>query len=100
VINLIHADVGRPVGQLVVHLVGVRPSRGGHAGSVDTLAPKEVEVQTKAGAWFLLRIRPYRTLDHVIEGAVITFTEITGDEARSASPTGIRGLASPRRRGA
>jgi two-component system CheB/CheR fusion protein len=49
---------------------------------LDTLVPKEVEVQTKAGAWYLLRIRPYRTLENVIEGAVITFTEIT--EMRNA----------------
>jgi two-component system CheB/CheR fusion protein len=46
------------------------------------LVPKEIEVQTKAGAWYLLRIRPYRTLENVIEGAVITFTEIT--EMRNA----------------
>jgi two-component system CheB/CheR fusion protein len=44
---------------------------------LDTLAPKEVEVQTKAGAWFLLRIRPYRTQENIIEGAVITFVDIT-----------------------
>jgi two-component system CheB/CheR fusion protein len=44
---------------------------------LDTLVPKEVEVQTKAGAWFLLRIRPYRTVENIIEGAVITFVDIT-----------------------
>jgi two-component system CheB/CheR fusion protein len=44
---------------------------------LDSLVPKEVEVQTQMGAWYLLRIRPYRTLENVIEGAVITFTEIT-----------------------
>jgi two-component system CheB/CheR fusion protein len=49
---------------------------------LDTLVPKEIEVQTKAGAWYLLRIRPYRTLENVIEGAVITFTEVT--EMRNA----------------
>ncbi|MCX6612636.1 MAG: PAS domain S-box protein, partial [Acidobacteria bacterium] len=38
---------------------------------------KELEVSTTTGDWFLLRIRPYRTLENVIEGAVITFTEIT-----------------------
>jgi two-component system CheB/CheR fusion protein len=43
----------------------------------DSLTPKEVEVQTTSGAWHLLRIRPYRTVENVIEGAVITFTEIT-----------------------
>jgi two-component system CheB/CheR fusion protein len=44
---------------------------------LDTLMPKEVEVTTSSGAWYLLRLRPYRTLENVIEGAVITFTEIT-----------------------
>ena len=43
---------------------------------LDSLVPKEVEVQTQAGTWYLLRIRPYRTLENVIEGAVITFTDI------------------------
>jgi two-component system CheB/CheR fusion protein len=44
---------------------------------LDTLVPKETEVQILAGAWYLLRIRPYRTLENVIEGAVITFTDIS-----------------------
>jgi two-component system CheB/CheR fusion protein len=42
-----------------------------------TLIPKEMEVQTLAGAWYTMRIQPYRTLDNVIEGAVITFVDIT-----------------------
>jgi two-component system, chemotaxis family, CheB/CheR fusion protein len=36
-----------------------------------------MEVQTKAGAWYTLRILPYRTLDNVIEGAVMTFVNIS-----------------------
>jgi two-component system CheB/CheR fusion protein len=36
-----------------------------------------VQVQTKEKKWFTLHIQPYRTLDNVIEGAVITFTDIT-----------------------
>jgi two-component system CheB/CheR fusion protein len=40
------------------------------------LAPKDIQVQTKKGAWYLLRIRPYRTIENVIKGAVITFTDI------------------------
>jgi len=77
VINLIQTDVGRPVGQLVVHLVGYDRLVADTQEVLDTLAPKEVEVQTVAGAWFLLRIRPYRTVDNVIEGAVITLTDVT-----------------------
>jgi two-component system CheB/CheR fusion protein len=42
-----------------------------------TLIPKEVDVQTAEGKFFTMRILPYRTLDNVIEGAVITFVEIT-----------------------
>jgi two-component system CheB/CheR fusion protein len=44
---------------------------------LDTLVSKDVEVQTRLGKWFLLRIRPYRTLDHVIDGAVINFFDVT-----------------------
>jgi signal transduction histidine kinase len=42
-----------------------------------TLAPKEIEVQTEAGAWHMLRIHPYRTQENVIEGAVIAFVDIS-----------------------
>jgi two-component system CheB/CheR fusion protein len=34
-------------------------------------------VQILTGAWYTLHIMPYRTLDNVIEGAVITFVDIT-----------------------
>jgi two-component system CheB/CheR fusion protein len=76
-INLILSDVGRPVGHIVSNLTGYDSLVADIQSVLDNLTPKEVEVQTKAGAWYLLRIRPYRTLDNVIEGAVITFTEIT-----------------------
>jgi two-component system CheB/CheR fusion protein len=82
VINLILTDVGRPVGHIVSNLAGYDRLVEDVKAVLDTLVPKEVEVQTKAGAWYLLRIRPYRTLENVIEGAVITFTEIT--EMRNA----------------
>jgi PAS domain S-box-containing protein len=44
---------------------------------LDTLVPKEREVRTANGKWYLARIQPYRTLDNVIEGVVLTFTEVT-----------------------
>jgi len=42
-----------------------------------TLIPIEAEAKTKDGEWYAIRILPYRTLDNVIEGAVITFVDIT-----------------------
>jgi len=77
VINLILTDVGRPVGHIVSKLAGYDRLVADVQAVLESLTPKEVEVQTQAGAWYLLRIWPYRTLENVIEGAVITFTEAT-----------------------
>ncbi|MGA2975006.1 MAG: CheR family methyltransferase [Spirochaetia bacterium] len=82
IINLIQTDVGRPVDHIVSNLTGYDRLVADVQSVLGSLEPKEIEVQTKAGAWYLLRIRPYRTLENVIEGAVITFTEIT--ETRKA----------------
>jgi two-component system CheB/CheR fusion protein len=62
VINLILTDVGRPVGHIVSNLVGYDRMVADVRAVLDSLVPKELEVQTQTGAWYLLRIRPYRTL--------------------------------------
>jgi len=76
VINLILTDVGRPVGHIVSNLVGYNSLVEDLQAVLDTLVPREVEVQAKTGEWYLLRIRPYRTLENVIEGGVISFFNI------------------------
>ena len=43
---------------------------------LDTLAPIEREVQT-GSTWYLARIQPYRTMDNVIDGVVLTFNDVT-----------------------
>ena len=40
------------------------------------LTPSEREVSSQDGGWYLTRIRPYRTLDGKIDGAVVTFVDI------------------------
>jgi two-component system CheB/CheR fusion protein len=77
VINLIPTDVGRPVGDIVSNLVGYNRLVADVQAVLNSLIPSELDVQTKAGAWFSLRIRPYRTLENVIEGAAITFVDVT-----------------------
>src|SRR5438093_13391100 len=37
---------------------------------------KELEVRGPHGRWFLVRIRPYRTADNKIEGAVLAFVDL------------------------
>jgi two-component system CheB/CheR fusion protein len=77
IINLILSDVGRPLGHIVSNLVGYDRMVADIQAVLNTLIPKEVEVQTPAGEYYVMRIHPYRTLDNVIEGAVISFVDIT-----------------------
>ena len=91
-INLIPADVGRPVGHIVSNLVGYDRLVADVQAVLDTLTPQEIEVQTKAGEWYLLRMRPYRTLENAIEGAVITFTEVTEMKKAQAALRDSEGL--------
>ncbi len=77
IINLIPSDVGRPVAHTVSNLVGYDRLVADAQGVLDTLVPFEVEVQATEGDWYSMRILPYRTLNNVIEGAVITFVGIT-----------------------
>lgn len=73
----IDADVGRPVEHIASNLVGDVDLVAEVRRVLADLAPHEAEVRTRSGTWFQMRIRPYRTLDNVIEGAVITFADIS-----------------------
>ena len=77
IINLILSDVGRPVGHIVSNLVGYDALVADTQEVLKTLVPKQADVQTREGKYYSLHILPYRTLDNVIEGAVITFVDIT-----------------------
>ncbi len=77
VFNLIPSDVGRPVADITSNLEGYDRLLQDVQAVLDTLIPKEVEVITRQGVWYLLRIQPYRTLENVIEGATINFTNIS-----------------------
>lgn len=77
IINLIVTDLGRPVAHISSNLVGYDSLVVDLQNVLDTLIPKEIEVQTIDKKWFLMRMQPYRTLENVIEGAVISFVNIT-----------------------
>ena len=77
IINLILSDIGRPVGHIASNLMGYEHLLTDVQAVLKNLTPKEIDVQTLERKWYTMRILPYRTLDNVIEGAVITFVDIT-----------------------
>jgi len=74
--NIMPSDRGRPIRHLT-HTLRYSQFFEDAEGVLRTLVPIEREVQGEAGGWFLLRMRPYRTLEDRIEGVIFTFVEIT-----------------------
>ncbi|MBK5969962.1 MULTISPECIES: chemotaxis protein CheB [Thiorhodovibrio] len=77
IIKLIPGDTGRPVGDIVSNLIGYTTLEEDVDSVLQTLVPIEKSVQALDNTWYLMRIGPYRTLTNVIEGAVMTFVDIT-----------------------
>jgi two-component system CheB/CheR fusion protein len=73
--NLIVADIGRPIGDIQLNL-NIDNLKSLLTEVIDTVTVKELEVQDKQARWYLLRIRPYRTLDNKIDGAVVALVDI------------------------
>jgi len=75
-VNLIQSDIGRPLGHIVNNFKNYTTLLDDVHNVLDDLVTKETDIQTHDGNWFHMRIRPYRTLENIIEGAVITFFDI------------------------
>jgi two-component system CheB/CheR fusion protein len=74
--KFIDSDIGRPVEDISSPLKDNILVQASH-GVLDNLIPVDREVQTADGKWYSLRILPYRTLDNVIEGVVVSFVDIS-----------------------
>ena len=80
--NFIGTDVGRPLTDISLSLEGL-DDIGSEVRSVSqSLVPVEHEVQLQGEAYYKMRIMPYRTIENVIDGTVLTFVDVT--DLRSA----------------
>ena len=74
-LKLIATDVGRPFGDIKA-LASLDHTEPQILEVIDTMTVREVEVKDDQGRWYSLRIRPYRTHDNKIDGAVLVFIDI------------------------
>lgn len=73
--NLAAADVGRPLGA-IKHRLDFPGLEQFMAEIIDTVSVREREVQDRDGNWYVLRARPYVTLDKKVDGAVLLLVDI------------------------
>ncbi|NEZ05022.1 PAS domain-containing protein [Wenzhouxiangella sp. XN201] len=76
IINLRESDVGRPLSDLTTSLEYPDLQRDS-AETLRSLKPKDKQIKSSDGRWFAVRVMPYRRLDDVIDGVVITLVDIT-----------------------
>jgi two-component system CheB/CheR fusion protein len=84
IINLRDSDIGRPLSDLTTSLQYPTLHEDAHE-TLRTLIFTEKQIQTSDQRWFSVRIMPYRRLDNVIDGAVITFVDITATKQVEAT---------------
>jgi two-component system CheB/CheR fusion protein len=80
IIKLIPVDAGRPITDIASELDYAQLADDARE-VLRTLVFKEHRASTHDGRWFTVRIMPYRTLENVIDGVVITFTDASSAHA-------------------
>lgn len=89
IMNFIKTDIGRPVKDFSSNLAYAK-MMDDILEVLKTLAFKETEVADKKGNWYLMRILPYRIGENTIDGAVLTFLEITQRKSAEQKERGTR----------
>jgi two-component system, chemotaxis family, CheB/CheR fusion protein len=78
---LIPADIGRPVAHLAPKFTGDGNFIEDAEQILRHTTPREAEVRSDSGRWYLRRTLPYRAEGLRVAGVVITFIDITSRKA-------------------
>ena len=76
IFKLIPGDIKRPLSDIVTDL-DYGDLQEDAREVLRTLMASEKQITTRDGRWFMVKIMPYRTLSNVIDGVVITFSDIS-----------------------
>lgn len=79
-LNLIDADVGRRVDNIKPNIEVPNLQRL-VTEVIDGMVEHAIELQDHEGRWYSVRLRPYRTIDRRVDGAIIAFIDITDVKA-------------------
>lgn len=74
-LNLIPADIGRRISHIKSNLEIPNLERL-VLEVIDQMTPRLLEVEDAGGHWYSVRIRPYQTIDHRIDGAILVFIDL------------------------
>jgi two-component system, chemotaxis family, CheB/CheR fusion protein len=88
--NILPTDIGRPLSELRPN-IDVPDLENILLEVIETLRARERKVRDKEGREYLLRVRPYRTTDNKIDGAVLTLIDMDGNSDRGSSKSRKRG---------
>ena len=75
ILNVLPSDIGRPFDDIKTNIDAPDIDRQ-IADVVETLVMRESEVQDRDGHWYRLQIRPYKTTDNRIDGAILSLVDI------------------------
>jgi two-component system, chemotaxis family, CheB/CheR fusion protein len=76
IFSLRKSDIGRPLSEIASQFRYDTLTTDA-ISVLDTLVNVEREVQTVSGQWYKIEIRPYRTTNNIVDGLILTFSEIT-----------------------
>ena len=80
--NVAEGDEGRSITDFT-HGLEYHDLAGDARAMLRDLSSTEREVRSGSGSWYLMRMRPYRTVEDRIDGVVVTFVDI-GERRRTA----------------
>ena len=98
-LNLLPGDIGRRLGEIRPNLDLEDLESLAHE-AIRRVAPQERQVRTKEGGWQVLHVRPYKTWDNRIEGAVISLQDVDSlkrslDQTREFADTIVESAREP-----
>jgi two-component system CheB/CheR fusion protein len=76
IFSIIASDIGRSLLDLT-HRLDYDELADDVSATFETLRPVEREVRSNDGRWYIVRLLPYRTTEDRIEGAIMTFFDIS-----------------------